>query len=45
MNINKKFFRNKKYLITGGTGTFGIAMTKFLISIKQNQFLFIQEMK
>ena len=34
MNINKKFFRKKNILITGGTGTFGIAMTKFLISIK-----------
>ena len=34
MNINKKFFRNKNILITGGTGTFGIAMTKFLSSIK-----------
>ena len=27
----KKFFTNKKIFITGGTGTFGIAMIKFLI--------------
>jgi UDP-N-acetylglucosamine 4,6-dehydratase len=32
-----KEFKNKKILITGGTGTFGKAFLKYLYSLKNNQ--------
>ena len=31
MKLNKKFFKNKKIFITGGTGTFGTSMIKKLL--------------
>ncbi len=36
--MNKKIFKNKKILITGGTGSFGKAFIKFLYSKKEFNF-------
>ena len=43
MKISSSFFKNKKIFITGGTGTFGTAMIKYLIknfNVKKNYSLF-----
>jgi len=41
MNFNAKFFLNKNLLITGGTGTFGTAMIKFLIKHSKPKSIYI----